>query len=386
MDREKQFIYFLLCCSCVTINFNTAAIAAIIPSISRDLGISDIVAAQVVPYYLIPYGVGALIYAPLTRYVSYKRILSVGLLLYVLFSFVCSRAESISMLSAGLLGMGLTGASVIPLGLMIIGQLFEKQVRGRLVGGFFSCSFLASVIGVSMSGLAPWRWQFLIPAVMGSLTVAGMMLFKEGLLRHVHGTKVDYIKSLCNPQIRNIFILIFVLSFLYHGVHKWFGVYLSRDYGLEKLAISLFFIILAVSGGLGQLLGGYLSDRKGRRVACLTGVAVLSVATMLLVGHYPLAILAVIFSLLSAGWTIGHNGISTVLTDFPDEHRAEIASLNSALRFLSGGLGFQVSSFFVQKSFGWTFLGIGACMLLALGALPHVIPTDRRENPLHEKG
>ena len=84
-------------------------------------------------------------------------------------------------------------------------------------------------------------------------------------------------------------------------------------------------------------------------------------------------VLAAILAVLSTGWTIGHNGVSTVLTDFPEEHRPEIASLNSSVRFVSGGLGFQLSSLFVEKSFGITFFCFGILMLVSSILLKDVI-------------
>lgn len=360
----------------MTINLNNTAVEAAVPAMSSSLGIPALLGAKIIPFYLIPYGIGALVYAPLTRYISYQWILTAVILLYALFSYFCATAVSLSPLLMGRLGMGVTAAGVIPLGLIVIGQLFEKKVRGRLVGGFFGCSFLASLAGVAVSGVVDWRWLFLIPAVCGLVTAVAILSCRMELLRHVHGASVNYFKSLKEPQIRNIFIFIFVLSFLYHGVHKWFSIYLSRDYGLDKLAISAFFIIIALGGGIGQLLGGYLSDKKGRRTACAVGIILLSVSTMLLAGHYPLIGLAGLLALISMGWTIGHNGFSTVLTDFPDDHRPEIASLNSSIRFTSGGLGFYVSSFFVERNFGWVFFGIGMCLLLTLAALRYVIPNE----------
>jgi MFS family permease len=66
----------------VTISFNVAAIAAVIPAMSLDLGLADLLVAKIIPFYMIPYGIGALIYAPLTRYVSYKVILGCSMALY----------------------------------------------------------------------------------------------------------------------------------------------------------------------------------------------------------------------------------------------------------------------------------------------------------------
>ena len=101
--------------------------------------------------------------------------------------------------------------------------------------------------------------------------------------------------------------------------------------------ISAYFILIALSGAVGQNIGGYVTDHKGRFAACYLGVLILAVSTMFLLGTYPSFILALILAAFSMGWTIGHNGVSTVLTDFSEESRSEIASLNSSVRFVSGG-------------------------------------------------
>jgi len=106
----------------------------------------------------------------------------------------------------------------------------------------------------------------------------------------------------------------------------------------------------------------------------VTGIIGLSVGTMLLVGTYPIMVLGMILLMISMCWTIGHNGVSTVLTDFSDHDRPMIASLNSAVRFISGGLGFYISQFFVTRSFGLTFFMIGILMMMLALGLKRVVP------------
>jgi predicted MFS family arabinose efflux permease len=320
-----------------------------------------------------PYGIGALIYAPLTRFVSYRVVMACTMVLFAATCFICGSAQSLGVILGARVVMGVTAASAIPLGLMIIGELFEKQIRGRLVGGFFSCAFIASLAGIALSGIASWRWLFYVPAIFSILLAAGFLLFGSDLLNRVHVGHINYLRIVNKAEIRNVFIFIFVISFLYHGVHKWYGVYLSRVYWLSQFEISICFIAVALGGMFGQLFGGVLSDKKGRLVSCLTGVVGLSFGVMLLVGHYPVVILGLILVIISMCWTIGHNGLSTVLTDFPDEDRPMIASLNSSVRFISGGLGFCVSALFVEKSFSITFFVIGALMLMSSFALKRII-------------
>ena len=364
---DETVIYFLLCCGCVTISFNVAALVAAIPAISSDLRVSDILVADIIPYYMIPYGLGALLYAPLTRLRSYKYILGMSLLFYALSCFYCASVSALPQLLAGRLVMGITGAGAIPLGLIVIGQLFDKRVRGRLVGLFFSCSFLASIAGLILSGTMSWRWLFFVPAFLGAVTALGVLFLPLKAFGHVRGVKVNYWNALKQYHIQRVFIFIVVISFLYHAVHKWFGVYLARSYHLNQLAISSLLLIPPVTGALGQLTGGYLSDKRGRATACTAGLLILSFSTLLLYGRYPLTGVGLLLGLVAFGWTMGHNGMSTVLTDFPEEHRSEIASLNSSLRFISGGVGFKVSKMFIEKgmSFEMNFLVMGGCMLVS---------------------
>jgi hypothetical protein len=64
------------------------------------------------------------------------------------------------------------------------------------------------------------------------------------------------------------------------------------------------------------------------------------------------------------GWTINHSALSTILTDFPEKIRSEVASLNSSIRFISGGIGTSLSAIFMSKNFSLTFLSYGIMLLI----------------------
>ena len=323
---------------------------------------------------MIPYGMGALLYAPLTNRFSYRRILATSLFLYSIASWLCASSNSLNTILLARMGAGITGASAIPLGLMLIGDFFEREVRGRLVGLFFGCSFFASLAGIILTGIADWRWLFYVPSVLALITAASFVLYPSSFLRKKHEAAVNYLKVFTDERIRNIFIFIFLISFLYHAVHKWFGVYLSEIYNCDKFTISLFFVFMAVGGFAGQQIGGWISDKKGRLLSCYVGIAGLATGALLLYGHYALFVLAIILGLFSMSWTIGHNGISTVLTDFPNADRPIIASLNSSVRFISGGIGFLVSMHFVKHGFNTLFLVAGIFMVALSFMISKLIP------------
>ena len=71
------------------------------------------------------------------------------------------------------------------------------------------------------------------------------------------------------------------------------------------------------------------------------------------------------------GWTFNHAGLSTLLTDLPKEYLNEAASLNSSVRFISGGLGVALGGLIMQQSFvlGFTVFGLSLIGLLFLSKI-----------------
>jgi len=375
--NEKRNIFILLCSGCISISFNVAAIVAVLPSMAVDLDVNAVAISRILPAYMIPYGLGALIYAPLMRLFSCRIILYVPLCVYSLAAFLCFWDQSLGTLMLGRMVMGVSGASIIPIALILIGKIFARDVRGRLVGLLFGTSFISSIAGITLGGLVHWRWLFGVPAVLGLLTAIGISSVRSGFLSHVHGYRANYFKAMQYPPIGKIFIFIFFMSALYHGVHKWFGLYLSREYILNQTAISMIFIAMSLSSSAGQILGGFVADKQGRNQAVICGLVILTLATLILCGHYPLLLLIGNLLLFSAGWTVGHTGVSTILTDFPDQFRPEIASLNSSVRFLAGGIGVSLSSLLVEASFQMTFFIIGLMMAVLLVLHRPFLPTEK---------
>jgi predicted MFS family arabinose efflux permease len=372
-DMNNKTIIVFICLGNIAISFNTGAVAAAIPLMAADFHASDFLVAKIVPYYMIPYGLGALLYAPLTRFFSYRAILTVAMTFFAVSSGITGISRSLSTMFLAQIGAGIAASSSTPLGLMMIGDFFKRDIRGRFIGMYFGCSFFASVVGMIFMGTAHWRWLYLIPALLGAATALCWAFFNQPLVNQGHKGSINYLQALSKPAIRNVFLFIFAVSFLYHAVHKWYGVFLMREYGLDKGAISFILIVAALAGLTGQQIGGYLSDTKGRLITCYVGIGALAGGTMLLSIHFPIALIVGILTLIAIGWTISHNSVSTVLTDFPDNDRPLMASLNSSVRFISGGVGFSISKFFVAESFNLTFFGIGVLILLLIFFINNII-------------
>lgn len=359
----RKSTFFILCLEGAVLSFNVAASAALVPSVAKDFALSPFLAGKIVWFYMLPYGVSALFYGPLVRAFDAKKVE-----LFCLFFFSCANllaalSRDINTLFFARAMMGVFGASVIPLALILIGEHVEAVKRGEFVGLFFGATFVASLLGLILSGMLHWRLIFLIPGVSGFILMLAMYLFLPSFRQDASGFKVDYLKALRDKGVLTIFTYIFLISLLYHGVQQWLAVYFFKEFALSQFLISTLITLTSLSGIFGEVLGGKLADSLGRAKTIDIGIVMMVVSVSLLMLHFPYLALVILMVIWGMGWTFNHAGLSTLLTDLPKEFLNEAASLNSSVRFISGGLGAALGGVVMQRSFALGFTVFGACLI-----------------------
>jgi predicted MFS family arabinose efflux permease len=364
----KKSTFIILCLEGAVLSFNVAACAALIPSIAADFALSQLFVGRITWVYMLPYGLAALFYGPLVRLIDAKKVELLCLSLFSLANLLAAFSKSISALFFARFMMGLFGASVIPLGIILIARHVEEQKRGKSIGIFFGATFAASLLGLFLSGIIHWRLIFLIPGLFGFFLCAVIYLYLPSFKRDTGVFKLNYLPALGNKSFLAIFIYIFFISLIYHGVQQWLAVYFSTSFGFTQLLISGLITLTSLSGIFGEFFGGALADSLGRVKTINLGILLMILSILSLGFKSPLFVLIPIMIAWGLGWTFNHAGLSTMLTDLPQGFLNEAASLNSGVRFISGGLGVAIGGIFIQKSFVFSFiifaLGLSALFLL----------------------
>lgn len=315
---------------------------------------------------MLPYGLVALVYGPLTRIFDNKYIASVSLLLFAFFSLLSGLAANITQLFIFRFLVGVMAAATTPLVLIYISDHAAAHQRGKYVGLFFSATFVADLIGLFLSGIIPWRFMFFIPAGLGlGAAILTLQYFPHTLAGKGEG-RSRYLEALKTPEIFRVFTYIFIISFLYHGVRQWLGVYFAQELGFRQFIVSAVLTVSSLAAIFGEAVGGHLSDKKGRVSTLKTGALLMVVSVALLIVSRSLFVLPLLMLLWGFGWTMNHAGLSTFLTDLDKRFMKEISSLNSSVRFISGGLGVVAGGYVFQKSFGAGFVLYGLCFLILL--------------------
>jgi len=346
------------------LSFNVAAVSALVPSVASGFKIDPFAAGRMLWFYLIPYGVAALLYGPLTRSRDPRSLLLFCMSLLSFANVLGGLAENINQIFFARFLAGLSGAGIIPVALILIAKTTPDSERGKRVGFFFSSTFAASLVGVFLSGFMGWRWIFLIPAIAGIVSCLTLYFLFPTLLLQKEDFTVHYRQALEDKTVFRLFTYIFLVSLFYHSITQWLGVYFSLVNHLEQFFISLLLTTVSVSSIIGSAAGGFFSDRLGRTKVIRIGKGLMIMVAFSLLVKGSLFILFALMFAWGLGWTFNHVGVSTFLTDLPLTQVFESASLNSSVRFLSAGLGSGLGGMVMQKSFTFGFILFGTCLLI----------------------
>lgn len=361
MDK-KSFLIF--CLSFFTVSFGVSAMAALIPSIAQYFGKDQLYTAKLIWLYMVPYGVIALFWSPLTRTVSVRKIFLFTTVGFSLASFLFSFSRTLHQAFFFRLLIGCFGCSFVPLILISIGKTISGKNKGKYIGMLFALSYISTSLSVFLSGFLSWRTIYLIPAVLSFLVFALALFFLEDFDFRKQRFKISYLETFKDKQAVRFFIAVVLASFFYHSLQQLLGVYLSSTYSLQQKAISSIIFVSTLSAMSFEFLGGVFSSRFGAIRVARVGFFLMSGFVFLLVITAQYKLLFLFIALWGSGWALTHVGMSAYLTEFPDKILRDASSLNSALRFSAGGLGAFIGGILVSKlGFKTHFLIVGVCVV-----------------------
>ncbi|UCD15635.1 MAG: MFS transporter [Candidatus Omnitrophota bacterium] len=362
---KRSFVIF--CLSFFTVSFGVAAMAALIPSISAYFNMGQDYTLRLTWLYMLPYGVFALFWAPLTRVVKVKKIFLVTTVGFCLSALFFSLSQSIRQAFIFRFFMGCFGCSFVPLILITIGKTVSAGQKPKFIGILFSLAYSSTFISVFLSGFLHWKLIYLIPVGLSSLVFVLALFFLEDFDFRGEKFKISYVQTVKDREALLFFIVIMLGSFIYHSLQQRLGVYLNKTYLMQQVLISAIFTVATISAICFQFLGGIFSSRFGNIKITRLGFFLMAAFTLSLLFIQSYKLVFFVILLWSSGWALTHVGLSAHLTSFPDRILRDASSLNSALRFSFGGLGAFIGGVLVSLVGFKVLFGIVGISALALG-------------------
>jgi EmrB/QacA subfamily drug resistance transporter len=159
---------------------DVAIVNVALPSIERDLNVTETTVQWVLIAYAITFGGFLLLGGRMADLLGRKRIFIVGLVLFTLASLVCGLANNIGVLIGARAVQGIGAAIISPAALSIVTTTFEEGAeRNKALGIWGALGGSGAAAGVLFGGIIVkylgWEWIFFVNVPVGAL-VLGLTL------------------------------------------------------------------------------------------------------------------------------------------------------------------------------------------------------------------
>jgi len=181
------------------------------------------------------------IYGKLADLYGRKPVFVLGAVVFIASSALCGFAHTMTQLIIFRAIQGLGAGSVLPIAMVIVGDLYPGQERAKVQGVLSSVWAIAAVVCPALGGIIVqtigWPWIFEINVPFGIITIAGVMSFLHEKVER-HGHKVDYPGAL----MLTISIITLLFALLQAGV-RW--AWASPEFiGMVLLAVAFFALFI----------------------------------------------------------------------------------------------------------------------------------------------
>lgn len=267
-----------------------------------------------------------------------------------------------------------------------VGQMQEwtpKEKSGLMVGahhtgypwGVFLSGLLVTFI-LTKFGAGAWATPYIIFPVLGLVVYLIWMKhaskkrydeFSEacdenGLTSPLGGTAEElertpgmFLRMLKNPNLVSLFVIAFLWMVAYGGINYWLTPYISFVMGTGAATAASLSVVFTITGGLGQIVWGLVSDRIGTKRTLQIGFIWLAVAFALMkfagtsVG--ALVGLQLLFGCVINGMAAVMFKISAVSAEKGGSTLAN--SIITAGMYLGGAVSTAVVGFAITAGGGW---------------------------------
>jgi EmrB/QacA subfamily drug resistance transporter len=191
--KKNKYVFWGLMISTLISALDANIMQTASPTIVKQLGGMELF-AWIFVVYMLASTVTVPLYGKLSDMYGRKKLLIIAVAIFTLGSILCGMANSIVTLIIfrGVQGIGAGG--MIPLSMIIVGDLVTIERRGRIQAVFSSIWAISSIVGPVMGSFfveaLTWRWIFFINVPIGIATVLCLIPYKEQI--EFKKTHIDY--------------------------------------------------------------------------------------------------------------------------------------------------------------------------------------------------
>ena len=178
-DRTRWIGLLFISMSISLVIIDGTIVNTIFPEIIKELSLTSTEVQWVQESYVLVFASTLLIWGSLADRIGRRRLLLIGIVIFVLASVWAGSADSASSLILSRVVQGFGGAMVLPATLSLVNANFQGRERGiafavwgSTIGGMVA---VGPVLGGWLATDFTWRWAFLINVPLGALIMIGLI-------------------------------------------------------------------------------------------------------------------------------------------------------------------------------------------------------------------
>ena len=179
-DRTRWIGLLFISMSISLVIIDGTIVNTIFPEIIKELSLTSTEVQWVQESYVLVFASTLLIWGSLADRIGRRRLLLIGIVIFVLASVWAGSADSASSLILSRVVQGFGGAMVLPTTLSLVNANFQGRERGiafavwgSTIGGMVA---VGPVLGGWLATDFTWRWAFLINVPLGALIMIGLIV------------------------------------------------------------------------------------------------------------------------------------------------------------------------------------------------------------------
>jgi MFS family permease len=335
---------------------------ALIPLLKGELGSVETLGYLATLVFLF-YGWGSLPVGFVADRFSKKTIIAASMALCGLAAIIVSLSHSLPLTALGLILLGIGASLYHPPGYAYM-SLISDEMRGRYMGfmglggdvgmaiSFVTTTALGTFLGWRNAFLA-WGLVGLVMAVLDQLVIVDSTLQVEEAGPRL-GVVATLRRMFQTEHLRNLILVFVIVVFsgaLWNGVSAFILTYISDVKGVSLMIAGGLSTLKYTVGALAQIVGGELSDKRGRRGILLFGYGVFAVSLFALTlapGSVPVILLLVV--VMGFTFFITQSPMNALLGDVSHKDTVGVTyGVNFAIKYGIGSFAPAIAGFLAAR-------------------------------------
>jgi predicted MFS family arabinose efflux permease len=303
MPRALYFLAFAV----FAVATDSFLIAGLIPGIASDLGIGVAVAGHLLTFFALAYALSAPVMATLTGRFDRRTLLMISLGAFVIATVGAAFAPDYTALLVIRTVTALFTCLCTPTAGALAASLVPPAQRGRALALVMTGLTIGPAIGVPLGAAIGdafgWRAAFLADAALGAVAFAAVAL---GLPKG-HKLPPIALRQRLAPLGQPAVVYALLVTLFWVGGAYTLYTFLAPYFAALGITGQAFALVLALFGGgafIGNLVGGWMSDRLGAARILAIGIGGLALSLLGLGAAPSLPFAAAAALVLVAAWAV----------------------------------------------------------------------------------